>query len=58
MIIIKLLSTERESAERQKAMADLPHMKKFKTNMKRRQIKQILQEIAGQCNLCNACSIK
>ena len=45
---IRMDEMERESAERQKAIADLPHMKKFKTHMKRRQIKQILQEMAGQ----------
>ena len=38
---------ERESEERQKAMADLPHMKRLKTNMKRRQLKRILQELEG-----------
>ena len=43
---IRMDEMERESAERQKAIADLPHMKKFKTHMKRRQIKQILQEMA------------
>ena len=44
---------ERESSERQKAMADLPHMKRFKTNMKRRRIKQILQDVTGSpCVFC------
>ena len=42
---------ERQSVERHKAMADLPHMKRFKNNMKRRRIKQILEEVPGQCNL-------
>lgn len=45
-----LYNIERESDKRQEAMADLPHMKRFKTKMKRRQLKQILHDMAGESN--------
>ncbi|CAB4000531.1 Hypothetical predicted protein [Paramuricea clavata] len=43
---LRMDEMERESDKRQKAMADLPHMKRFKTKMKRRQLKQILHDMA------------